>query len=75
MWFAITGQPHVDYIEQDGKIYICVEDIISTICNYRSKLIRGGLFNIAGLKPSGIVDLLQFLTNQFRSLHKLKKPR
>lgn len=71
---AVIGKSHVDHIEQDGKIYICVEDIMLTVNNYRSKLIRGGLFNIAGLRPPGIIDLLQFLINQFRLFNKLKKP-
>lgn len=72
-WFSLTGSPKMEMIEKDGKIYISLDDAASVVNSFRFKLIRMGLHQLSGLKPQGIVELLEVLMRQFKILSNLKR--
>lgn len=74
LWNTVTGEQSIDYIEQDGKIYISVDSIVSAVVHFRLRLLRLGIANLVGLKPDAILELFQHLINHFKFLNKLKAP-
>lgn len=72
LWYAITGNPNMDFIHQNGKLYVSVDGAADVVRKYRLKLMRLGLLRMPGLTGCMVVELFDILAKQIDLLNKLK---